>query len=181
MFTCLNQATTSEKWGHHWGDRRSLVWIDHSKFSTWFCYKFSNIGHQFQLKLASIIDQIKCRIFAAQLSKLVHTNICVLLFFAVVKWCHVLGADHFCLVKKQTGTNWNGHLNYLLQWVWCGQLFPDPLTFLVSVAGKDLLVHPVTEEGARGVTAYLPGKDEVGGRVFYSFVKKTSFYLIQRQ
>uniref|UniRef100_A0A7N8XNK6 Glucosidase II alpha subunit b n=1 Tax=Mastacembelus armatus TaxID=205130 RepID=A0A7N8XNK6_9TELE len=26
---------------------------------------------------------------------------------------------------------------------------------------KDLLVHPVTEEGARGVTAYLPGKEEV--------------------
>lgn len=27
--------------------------------------------------------------------------------------------------------------------------------------GKDLLVHPVTEEGATSVTAYLPGKDEV--------------------
>uniref|UniRef100_A0A7N8X543 Glucosidase II alpha subunit b n=1 Tax=Mastacembelus armatus TaxID=205130 RepID=A0A7N8X543_9TELE len=26
---------------------------------------------------------------------------------------------------------------------------------------QDLLVHPVTEEGARGVTAYLPGKEEV--------------------
>uniref|UniRef100_A0A3B4B088 Neutral alpha-glucosidase AB n=1 Tax=Periophthalmus magnuspinnatus TaxID=409849 RepID=A0A3B4B088_9GOBI len=26
---------------------------------------------------------------------------------------------------------------------------------------KDLLVHPVTEEGSRGVTAYLPGKDDV--------------------
>lgn len=27
--------------------------------------------------------------------------------------------------------------------------------------GKDILVHPVTEEGATSVTAYLPGKDEV--------------------
>lgn len=27
--------------------------------------------------------------------------------------------------------------------------------------GKDLLVHPVTEEGVTSVTAYLPGKDEV--------------------
>lgn len=33
-------------------------------------------------------------------------------------------------------------------------------------AGRDLLVHPVTEEGARGVTAYLPGKDEVRERCF---------------
>lgn len=32
---------------------------------------------------------------------------------------------------------------------------------LLNAAGRDLLVHPVTEEGARGVTAYLPGKDEV--------------------
>lgn len=27
--------------------------------------------------------------------------------------------------------------------------------------GKDLLVHPVTDEGSRGVTAYLPGNGEV--------------------
>lgn len=36
-----------------------------------------------------------------------------------------------------------------------------PLKLLRCAAGRDLLVHPVTEEGARGVTAYLPGKDEV--------------------
>lgn len=42
--------------------------------------------------------------------------------------------------------------------------FPT-LTFLFSAAGRDLLVHPVTEEGATGVTAYLPGKDEVRGPV----------------
>lgn len=37
------------------------------------------------------------------------------------------------------------------------------LTLFLLAAGKDLLVHPVTEEGATGVTAYLPGKDEVSG------------------
>ncbi|XP_038142485.1 neutral alpha-glucosidase AB isoform X4 [Cyprinodon tularosa] len=40
----------------------------------------------------------------------------------------------------------------------------DPATFALDdefLLGRDLLVHPVTEEGARGVTAYLPGKDEV--------------------
>ncbi|KAM3866502.1 neutral alpha-glucosidase AB [Diretmus argenteus] len=40
----------------------------------------------------------------------------------------------------------------------------DPATFAMDdqfLLGKDLLVHPVTEEGARGVTAYLPGKGEV--------------------
>lgn len=41
--------------------------------------------------------------------------------------------------------------------------FNPPLTFFVLAAGRDLLVHPVTEEGASGVTAYLPGKDEVRG------------------
>uniref|UniRef100_A0A8C2XB07 Glucosidase II alpha subunit n=1 Tax=Cyclopterus lumpus TaxID=8103 RepID=A0A8C2XB07_CYCLU len=43
----------------------------------------------------------------------------------------------------------------------------DPATFALDdefLIGRDLLVHPVTEEGARGVTAYLPGKDEVRGR-----------------
>lgn len=32
-------------------------------------------------------------------------------------------------------------------------------------------MHPVTEEGARGVTAYLPGKDEVRGHscIFLAF------------
>jgi hypothetical protein len=34
-------------------------------------------------------------------------------------------------------------------------------SFNPAVSGRDLLVHPVTEEGARGVTAYLPGKGEV--------------------
>uniref|UniRef100_A0A672J3H4 Neutral alpha-glucosidase AB n=1 Tax=Salarias fasciatus TaxID=181472 RepID=A0A672J3H4_SALFA len=40
----------------------------------------------------------------------------------------------------------------------------DPATFALDdeyLIGRDLLVHPVTEEGSRGVTAYLPGKDEV--------------------
>uniref|UniRef100_A0A8C6KRN9 Glucosidase II alpha subunit n=1 Tax=Nothobranchius furzeri TaxID=105023 RepID=A0A8C6KRN9_NOTFU len=40
----------------------------------------------------------------------------------------------------------------------------DPATFAVDdefLIGRDLLVHPVTEEGARGVTAFLPGKEEV--------------------
>lgn len=35
--------------------------------------------------------------------------------------------------------------------------------FLFVSSGRDLLVHPVTEEGARGVTAYLPGSGEVCG------------------
>ncbi len=34
-------------------------------------------------------------------------------------------------------------------------------TGLFPLIGKDLLVHPVTDEGATGVTAYLPGKGEV--------------------
>ncbi|XP_054648426.1 neutral alpha-glucosidase AB isoform X2 [Dunckerocampus dactyliophorus] len=40
----------------------------------------------------------------------------------------------------------------------------DPATYALDDAfliGGDLLVHPVTEEGATGVTAYLPGKEEV--------------------
>uniref|UniRef100_A0A8C5A0A2 Glucosidase II alpha subunit b n=1 Tax=Gadus morhua TaxID=8049 RepID=A0A8C5A0A2_GADMO len=40
----------------------------------------------------------------------------------------------------------------------------DAATFAMDdqfLLGRDLLVHPVTEEGARGVTAYLPGKGEV--------------------
>uniref|UniRef100_A0A4W5L5I8 Glucosidase II alpha subunit n=1 Tax=Hucho hucho TaxID=62062 RepID=A0A4W5L5I8_9TELE len=40
----------------------------------------------------------------------------------------------------------------------------DTATFSVDdqfLLGEDLLVHPVTEEGAKGVTAYLPGKGEV--------------------
>ncbi|KAJ0002884.1 hypothetical protein NQD34_008033 [Periophthalmus magnuspinnatus] len=40
----------------------------------------------------------------------------------------------------------------------------DSATFAIDdefLIGKDLLVHPVTEEGSRGVTAYLPGKDDV--------------------
>lgn len=35
--------------------------------------------------------------------------------------------------------------------------FKKPLALI----GKDLLVHPVTDEGAKNVTAYLPGKHEV--------------------
>ncbi|KAA0709548.1 Neutral alpha-glucosidase AB [Triplophysa tibetana] len=40
----------------------------------------------------------------------------------------------------------------------------DTATFTIDdqfLLGRDLLVHPVTEEGARGVTAYLPGAGEV--------------------
>uniref|UniRef100_A0A667WLH2 Glucosidase II alpha subunit n=1 Tax=Myripristis murdjan TaxID=586833 RepID=A0A667WLH2_9TELE len=40
----------------------------------------------------------------------------------------------------------------------------DTATFAMDdqfLIGEDLLVHPVTEEGARGITAYLPGKGEV--------------------
>ncbi|KAM4622089.1 neutral alpha-glucosidase AB isoform 5-T5 [Polymixia lowei] len=40
----------------------------------------------------------------------------------------------------------------------------DLATFAMDdqfLLGRDLLVHPVTEEGARGITAYLPGKGEV--------------------
>ncbi|XP_017553579.1 neutral alpha-glucosidase AB isoform X1 [Pygocentrus nattereri] len=40
----------------------------------------------------------------------------------------------------------------------------EPATFVIEdeyLLGKDLLVHPVTDEGAKGVTAYLPGKGEI--------------------
>ncbi|XP_051976059.1 neutral alpha-glucosidase AB isoform X4 [Xyrauchen texanus] len=40
----------------------------------------------------------------------------------------------------------------------------DVTTFSIEdeyLLGKDLLVHPVTDEGSMGVTAYLPGKGEV--------------------
>ncbi|XP_062380384.1 neutral alpha-glucosidase AB isoform X2 [Sardina pilchardus] len=40
----------------------------------------------------------------------------------------------------------------------------DTATFTMDdqfLIGKDLLVHPVTEEGSRGVTAYLPGHGEI--------------------
>ncbi|KAK7141175.1 hypothetical protein R3I93_015359 [Phoxinus phoxinus] len=40
----------------------------------------------------------------------------------------------------------------------------DTATFTIDdeyLIGRDLLVHPVTEEGSRGVTAYLPGAEEV--------------------
>uniref|UniRef100_A0A4W4GGK4 Neutral alpha-glucosidase AB n=1 Tax=Electrophorus electricus TaxID=8005 RepID=A0A4W4GGK4_ELEEL len=40
----------------------------------------------------------------------------------------------------------------------------DQTTFAIEdeyLIGKDLLVHPVTDEGAKGVTAYLPGKGEI--------------------
>ncbi len=45
----------------------------------------------------------------------------------------------------------------------------------LNSAGRDLLVHPVTEEGARGVTAYLPGKDEVRGQFVISLLRKHLF------
>uniref|UniRef100_A0A672PDP9 Neutral alpha-glucosidase AB-like n=1 Tax=Sinocyclocheilus grahami TaxID=75366 RepID=A0A672PDP9_SINGR len=51
--------------------------------------------------------------------------------------------------------------------------YPDDVaTFSVEdeyLIGKDLLVHPVTDEGATAVTAYLPGKGEVTGRPIYLF------------
>ncbi|KAM4733138.1 neutral alpha-glucosidase AB isoform 4-T4 [Anableps anableps] len=50
----------------------------------------------------------------------------------------------------------------------------DPATFALDdefLLGRDLLVHPVTEEGARGVTAYLPGKDEEVWFDIHSFQK----------
>uniref|UniRef100_A0A673GGF0 Integrator complex subunit 5-like n=1 Tax=Sinocyclocheilus rhinocerous TaxID=307959 RepID=A0A673GGF0_9TELE len=40
----------------------------------------------------------------------------------------------------------------------------DTVTFTIDdefLIGSDLLVHPITEEGSRGVTAYLPGAGEV--------------------
>lgn len=70
----------------------------------------------------------------------------------------------------------------------------DPATFALDdefLLGSDLLVHPVTEEGARGVTAYLPGKDEVwfdihtfqkhnGGQNLYIPVTMSSIPVFQR-
>lgn len=41
-------------------------------------------------------------------------------------------------------------------------------------SGKHLLVHPVTEEGARGVTAYLPGTGDV--RHEFTFGTAPIFY-----
>ncbi|XP_034037759.1 neutral alpha-glucosidase AB isoform X2 [Thalassophryne amazonica] len=70
----------------------------------------------------------------------------------------------------------------------------DPATFAIDdqfLIGRDLLVHPVTEEGARGVTAYLPGKEEVwfdvhnfqkhnGGQNLYIPVTMSSIPVFQR-
>ncbi|XP_047208904.1 neutral alpha-glucosidase AB isoform X4 [Girardinichthys multiradiatus] len=70
----------------------------------------------------------------------------------------------------------------------------DPATFALDdefLLGRDLLVHPVTEEGARGVTAYLPGKDEAwfdihtfqkhnGGQNLYIPVTMSSIPVFQR-
>uniref|UniRef100_A0A3B5KPZ2 Glucosidase II alpha subunit b n=1 Tax=Xiphophorus couchianus TaxID=32473 RepID=A0A3B5KPZ2_9TELE len=70
----------------------------------------------------------------------------------------------------------------------------DPATFALDdeyLLGRDLLVHPVTEEGARGVTAYLPGKHEVwfdihtfqkhnGGQNLYIPVTMSSIPVFQR-
>uniref|UniRef100_A0A672PM47 Neutral alpha-glucosidase AB-like n=1 Tax=Sinocyclocheilus grahami TaxID=75366 RepID=A0A672PM47_SINGR len=65
--------------------------------------------------------------------------------------------------------------------------YPDDVaTFSIEdeyLIGKDLLVHPVTDEGATGVTAYLPGKGEV---MCFSTLNGTSqtlslgFYFFQR-
>ncbi|XP_062844352.1 neutral alpha-glucosidase AB-like [Trichomycterus rosablanca] len=70
----------------------------------------------------------------------------------------------------------------------------DPVTFGIEneyLIGKDLLVHPVTDEGAKSVTAYLPGKDEVwfdvhtfqkheGGQNLYIPVSMSSIPVFQR-
>ncbi|XP_061644633.1 neutral alpha-glucosidase AB isoform X1 [Phyllopteryx taeniolatus] len=70
----------------------------------------------------------------------------------------------------------------------------DPATFAMEnefLIGRDLLVHPVTEEGATGVTAYLPGKEEVwfdvntfqkhnGGQNLYIPVTMRSIPVFQR-
>ncbi|XP_077433473.1 neutral alpha-glucosidase AB isoform X2 [Vanacampus margaritifer] len=70
----------------------------------------------------------------------------------------------------------------------------DPATYALEdefLIGKDLLVHPVTEEGATGVTAYLPGKEEVwfdvhtfqkhnGGQNLYIPVTMSSIPVFQR-
>ncbi|XP_061690895.1 neutral alpha-glucosidase AB isoform X1 [Syngnathoides biaculeatus] len=70
----------------------------------------------------------------------------------------------------------------------------DPASFALEdefLIGKDLLVHPVTEEGATGVTAYLPGKEEVwfdvhtfqkhsGGQNLYIPVTMRSIPVFQR-
>uniref|UniRef100_A0A6Q2YTW6 Neutral alpha-glucosidase AB n=1 Tax=Esox lucius TaxID=8010 RepID=A0A6Q2YTW6_ESOLU len=70
----------------------------------------------------------------------------------------------------------------------------DTATFSMDdqfLLGRDLLVHPVTEEGARGVTAYLPGNGEVwfdvhtfqkhnGGQNLYIPVTMSSIPVFQR-
>uniref|UniRef100_A0A674MBP5 Glucosidase II alpha subunit n=1 Tax=Takifugu rubripes TaxID=31033 RepID=A0A674MBP5_TAKRU len=69
-------------------------------------------------------------------------------------------------------------------------LFLFPLSSL-KLQRKDLLVHPVTEEGVTSVTAYLPGKDEVwydihtfkkhnGGQNLYIPVTISSIPVFQR-
>ncbi|KAJ8338004.1 hypothetical protein SKAU_G00369700 [Synaphobranchus kaupii] len=69
----------------------------------------------------------------------------------------------------------------------------DVATFAVDdefLLGRDLLVHPVTEEGARGVTAYLPGSEawydvhtfqkQNGGQNLYIPVTMSSIPVFQR-
>ncbi|XP_030647967.1 neutral alpha-glucosidase AB isoform X2 [Chanos chanos] len=73
--------------------------------------------------------------------------------------------------------------------------FPEDVdTFAIQdefLLGRDLLVHPVAEEGAKGVTAYLPGKGEVwydahtfqkheGGQNLYIPVTMSSIPVFQR-
>ncbi len=52
-------------------------------------------------------------------------------------------------------------------------------TGLFPFIGKDLLVHPVTDEGAAGVTAYLPGKGEVMCFLTLNGTVWMDFYLFQ--
>ncbi|KAA0716277.1 Neutral alpha-glucosidase AB [Triplophysa tibetana] len=70
----------------------------------------------------------------------------------------------------------------------------DMVTFAIEdeyLLGKDLLVHPVTDEGAKGVTVYLPGKHEVwfdvhtfekhdGAQTLYLPVAMSSIPVFQR-
>ncbi|XP_035265569.1 neutral alpha-glucosidase AB isoform X1 [Anguilla anguilla] len=69
----------------------------------------------------------------------------------------------------------------------------DVATFAIDdefLLGRDLLVHPVTEEGARGVTAYLPGSEvwydvhtfqkHNGGQNLYIPVTMSSIPVFQR-
>lgn len=68
----------------------------------------------------------------------------------------MLGVDPFILTVEQPSNKSNCKVDMI------PNDYQTPWWFKCA-AGRDLLVHPVTEEGATGVTAYLPGKDEVRG------------------